>query len=275
MFKNKTIIFMLVAGLCTLSAQNYKVGDYVADFTDSLCTASAEWTLYDYYGDLNGGDYSVIWLVFFNTTSRRCQLEAAYSQTIQDMYEDQGLVTVGIGSGWSDTYDCKDWAKNYSVTYPIIDDDRANLKSLFADGTVPHHVIIDHNMQVVYTAKGTIIPPLGNDFLITLSTALQNMNVLSTINESMFPNEPKLNSCYPNPFNNTTKISYVINAETPVSINVLDLQGKIKNSLISLSSQSPGSYSFSWNADQYASGVYFIQLVTKNNIQHQKVLLVK
>ena len=266
---------MLVAGLCTLSAQNYKVGDYVADFTDSLCTASAEWTLYDYYGDLNGGDYSVIWLVFFNTTSRRCQLEAAYSQTIQDMYEDQGLVTVGIGSGWSDTYDCKDWAKNYSVTYPIIDDDRANLKSLFADGTVPHHVIIDHNMQVVYTAKGTIMPPLGNDFLITLSTALQNMNVLSTINESMFPNEPKLNSCYPNPFNNTTKISYVINAETPVSINVLDLQGKIKNSLISLSSQSPGSYSLSWNADQYASGVYFIQLVTKNNIQHQKVLLVK
>jgi hypothetical protein len=67
----------------------------------------------------------------------------------------------------------------------------------------------------------------------------------------------------------------VINGETPVSINVLDLQGKIKNSLISLSSQSPGSYSLSWNADQYASGVYFIQLVTKNNIQHQKVLLVK
>ena len=148
MYRNKTLILFLLVGLCGLSAENYKVGDYVADFTDSLCTASAEWTLYDYYGDLNGGDYSVIWLVFFNTTSRRCQLEAAYSQTIQDMYEDQGLVTIGVGSGWSDTYECKDWAKNYGVTYPIINDDRANLKSLFADGTVPYHVIIDHNMRI-------------------------------------------------------------------------------------------------------------------------------
>ena len=101
MYRNKTLILFLLVGLCGLSAQNYKVGDYVADFTESLCTAIAEWTLYDYYGDLNGGDYSVIWLVFFNTTSRRCQLEAAYTQSIHDMYNDQGLITVGIGAGWN------------------------------------------------------------------------------------------------------------------------------------------------------------------------------
>ena len=54
MFKHKTIIFLLVAGLSNLSAQSYKVGDYVADFTDSLCSTDAEWTLYDYFGDVNG-----------------------------------------------------------------------------------------------------------------------------------------------------------------------------------------------------------------------------
>lgn len=262
-------------GLCILSAQTYKVGDFVSDFTDSLCSAEEEWTLYDYYGDLNGGDYNIIWLVFFNTTSRRCQLEAQYTQTIHDMYKNQGLVTIGIGSGWNETYDCNDWGKDYGVSYPIIDDDRLNLKSLFADGTVPHHVIIDHNMQVVYTVKGTIVPPLGNDFLISLSNALQNLTALSTIDDAMFPTTPKLNTCYPNPFNNSTTISYELNEESPVSINVLDLQGKTRNSLINYSFQPQGTYSFSWNADQFASGVYFIELVTKNNIQHQKVLLVK
>jgi hypothetical protein len=275
MFKHKTIIFLLVAGLSNLSAQSYKVGDYVADFTDSLCSTDAEWTLYDYFGDVNGGDYKVIWLVFFNTTSRRCQLEALYTQTIHDMYEDQGLITIGIGAGWHETYDCKDWAKDYGVSYPIIDDNRLNLRSLFAEGPVPHHVIIDHNMQVVYTEKGTIMPPLGTSFLASLSSALENMSVLSAMDESLLPDEPQLNSCYPNPFNNTTTISYVINEETPVNINVIDLQGKVKKSIMNYSSQAPGKYSFAWHADQYASGVYFIQLVTQNNVQHLKVLLVK
>jgi len=275
MVKNKIIILILLAGVYSLSAESYKIGDYVADFTDSLCTSDTEWTLYDYYGDLNGGDNRVIWLIFFNTSSRRCQLEAAYTQSLQNLFGNQGLVTVAIGSGWNNEFECKDWSKNYSVMYPIINDDRLNIRSLFAEETVPHHVLIDHNMQIVYTAKGTILPPMGNEFLLTINSAIQNMNVLSSIDGSLLPENPKLNSCFPNPFNNTTTISYSINQETPVNINVLDLQGRNKNSIKSYSSHSPGTYSFSWNANQYASGVYFIQLVTNNDIQHQKVLLIK
>ena len=275
MYKNKIIILILLSGICNLSAEIYKIGDYVADFTDSLCTSDTEWTLYDYYGDLNGGDNRVIWLVFFNTSSRRCQLEAAYTQTIQNLYENQGLVTVGIGSGWNNEFECKDWSKNYGVIYPIINDDRLNLRSLFAEETVPYHVLIDHNMQIVYTEKGTIMPPMGNEFLLTLNSAIQNMNALTSIDDSLLPDNPKLNSCYPNPFNNTTTISYSINKETPVNINVLDLQGRNMNLIKSYSSQTPGTYTFSWNANQYTSGIYFIQLVTNNDIQHQKVLLIK
>jgi hypothetical protein len=130
-------------------------------------------------------------------------------------------------------------------------------------------------MQIVFTDKGTIVPPMGNDFLVTLSSTLQNMNTLSSIDESVLPNKPVLNSSYPNPFNSSTTISYTINEETPVSINIIDLLGKNKNVIKSFSSQSPGTYTFSWNANQYTSGVYFIQLVTQTDIQHQKVLLVK
>mgnify|MGYP000518854563 CR=1 FL=1 len=88
--------------------------------------------------------------MFFNTTSRRCQLEAAYSQTIHDMYKDQGLITIGIGSGWTDTYDCKDWSKNYDVSYPIINDDRLNLKSLF----VLWSLFLIHFLHFPYLSQG-------------------------------------------------------------------------------------------------------------------------
>lgn len=272
--KQKLTILVLALGLGLLQAETYKVGDQVADFTDSLCTQELEWSLYDHYGDLNGGDYKVVWLVFFNKTSRRCQLEAAYTQAIHDMYKDQGLITIGVGSGWNNSYDCKDWAKDFGVTYPIINDDRLNLRSLFADSSVPHHVIIDHNMQIHYTEKGTIMPPLGNEFLISLNSALNNMSVLS-IDDSIIPKSHTLNACYPNPFNNSTTISYELSEETNVNINVIDLQGRTQHSILRSNKQSPGHYSFSWNADQFSSGVYFIELVTENMIQHQKVLLVK
>jgi len=179
--------------MCGLWGQNYGVGDYVNNFTDSLCSKNNNWSLFDYYGETNGGDPHVIWLIFFNTTSRKCQLEASYTQSLFDAFESDGLVALGIGSGWDENFSCNSWSKNFDVTYPIIDDERLNLRSLFADGTVPHHVLIDHTMHIVYSEKGSIMPPNGTDFLVTLSTALQNMNVLSSYSDDLVPNRVKLN----------------------------------------------------------------------------------
>lgn len=275
MKKGKITLITLILGISFLFGEQYDVGDYVSDFTDSLCSMEQEWSLYDYFSEENGGDKYVIWLVFFNTNSRRCQLEASYTQSIHDIYKNQGLITVGIGTGWDEAVDCDDWAKTYGVNYPIINDDRLNIRNLFTDSSVPHHVIIDHNMQIIYTEKGTIMPPLGADFLVSLNSALQNMNALSSIEDGPLPDSPTLNSCFPNPFNNTTTISYELSDQSPVNINVIDLMGRTKQSIFQATSQSPGAYSFSWNANNFSSGVYFIELVTEKYIRHQKVLLVK
>ncbi len=227
MKKGKITLITLILGISFLFGEQYDVGDYVSDFTDSLCSMEQEWSLYDYFSEENGGDKYVIWLVFFNTNSRRCQLEASYTQSIHDLYKNQGLITVGIGTGWDEAVDCDDWAKTYGVNYPIINDDRLNIRNLFTDSSVPHHVIIDHNMQIIYTE------------------------------------------------NNTTTISYELSDQSPVNINVIDLMGRTKQSIFQATSQSPGAYSFSWNANNFSSGVYFIELVTEKYIRHQKVLLVK
>lgn len=58
------LIPLLLAGL--LSAQPYAVGDVVLDFTTDICANdSGSFTLNDYDGAQNGGDYHVIWLNFF------------------------------------------------------------------------------------------------------------------------------------------------------------------------------------------------------------------
>jgi len=49
-----------------LAAQIYKVGDSVSDFSGSLCPDGNQTiSLNDYNGIENGGNYHVIWLVFF------------------------------------------------------------------------------------------------------------------------------------------------------------------------------------------------------------------
>ncbi len=57
-----TILFGSIVG------QTYTVGDVIPDFTDDICAnGTGNWTLYDYYGALNGGDHKVIWINCFAT----------------------------------------------------------------------------------------------------------------------------------------------------------------------------------------------------------------
>lgn len=269
------IILIQVFGLAvSFGSIPYSVGDFVENFTDSTCSVEGQWSLYDYYGAVNNGENHVVWLIFFNASARRCQLEAAYTQTIYQLYKNQGLVALGVGAEWTEESNCINWAKAYGIKYPIVDDSRSNIRSLFMESSVPYHVIIDHNMQIVYSDKGSIIPPHNTEFLNALSGAIQNMQVLST-NDFNLPETITLSTCFPNPFNSSTNISYFLNQESMVSVRIIDMLGYEKEILIKNLIQPSGKYLLSWNADQLSSGIYFIELVTPNTTQHQKVLLVK
>ena len=113
---NKKITISIALILSTVSAQIvpalsseiYRVGDIVSDFSGEVCSEINQTiSLYDFNGTENDGDNYVIWLVFFNSTSRSCQLEASYTQTISDQFTDLGLFTIGIGNGWRETTECK------------------------------------------------------------------------------------------------------------------------------------------------------------------------
>jgi hypothetical protein len=79
---------------------------------------------------------------------------------------------------------------------------------------------------------------------------------------------------YPNPFNPLTNISYSIPEISNVKIIVIDILGRVIETLIDEVHQ-PGNYKVSFNANRLASGVYFYRIQAGNFIQTKKMVLMK
>ena len=158
----------------------YQMDDLVENISTATCYPenNAVWSLYDHFGNVNGGDYQVVWVILFSATSHVSQIEAEFTENIFDQYRDNGLTVVAAGSQWENGLSCEGWGTQYGISYPIIDDSNLTLRSLFTDGSVPHHVLLDHQMRVIYSGEGTIIPPMGNDFLYALDNALEDLESL-------------------------------------------------------------------------------------------------
>ena len=183
MIQNNIIRYLIIGSLLAnagFAGGTYQMDDLVENISTATCYPenNAVWSLYDHFGNVNGGDYQVVWVILFSATSHVSQIEAEFTENIFDQYRDNGLTVVAAGSLWENGLSCEGWGTQYGISYPIIDDSNLTLRSLFTDGSVPHHVLLDHQMRVIYSGEGTIIPPMGNDFLYALDNALEDIESL-------------------------------------------------------------------------------------------------
>ena len=86
--------------------------------------------------------------------------------------------------------------------------------------------------------------------------------------------EYSLSQNYPNPFNPNTNIQFAIPETAQVRLVVYDLNGKEVSILIN-QQLSPGTYNYSLDGSNLASGVYIYQLETENFVDTKKMILVK
>jgi Arylsulfotransferase (ASST)/Secretion system C-terminal sorting domain/Bacterial Ig-like domain len=77
-------------------------------------------------------------------------------------------------------------------------------------------------------------------------------------------NKFKLSQNYPNPFNPSTIISYSLPDYSKVRVDIYNILGQRIETLVN-SYQSKGDYSLSWNASNYASGIYFYAINATNS----------
>ncbi len=94
-----------------------------------------------------------------------------------------------------------------------------------------------------------------------------------SINE-IIPKKTKLIGNYPNPFNPSTKIAYCLAEAGEVSLRIYDVQGKLVKEILN-QKQAAGYYRLNWNAQDRASGTYYIRLKTNNFDSTIKALLIK
>ena len=108
-----------------------------------------------------------------------------------------------------------------------------------------------------------LIDSLGGDVTAIGSTVkIDHLTLDTPTSVALNDNTPltfALDQNYPNPFNPSTTIRYSIPNESEVSLSVYDELGQKVDELYS-GVQSAGSFEVSWNASNFASGVYFLRM---------------
>jgi hypothetical protein len=103
--------------------------------------------------------------------------------------------------------------------------------------------------------------------------ALAENIVVSVQDNKITPNSISINN-FPNPFNSSTVIRFIIPEESNISLDLYSSIGeKIKN--LSDEFKRAGEYEVFLNASSLTSGVYFIILRTSEHIISHKILLLK
>ena len=88
------------------------------------------------------------------------------------------------------------------------------------------------------------------------------------------PNKFGITSVYPNPFNPITSISFALPTDEKIKLSVFDVRGNELDVIVD-GTLIYGEYTYIWNASEFASGVYYIQLKSASHSSMMKALLMK
>ncbi len=99
------------------------------------------------------------------------------------------------------------------------------------------------------------------------------IKVEASINEISHNNSSL--TCSPNPANGISHISFLIDQSENVSLNLIDVNGKIVAKIINNTSKTAGVYNILVNMAKYPAGIYYLSLNTGKNITTEKIVIIK
>ena len=117
-------------------------------------------------------------------------------------------------------------------------------------------------------------------------TAIRNIEVVtsdensyvpmddSNVDYSGTPDAFSVGAAYPNPFNPSTNLSLELNTTADISVKVFNVAGQLVD-VIAEGTYSPNTYNWTWDAENLASGVYLVRTQVGNNVDSQKIMLLK
>tara|TARA_B100000029_G_C17451739_1_gene915232 strand:- start:319 stop:1224 length:906 start_codon:yes stop_codon:yes gene_type:complete len=144
--------------------------------------------------------------------------------------------------------------------------------------------LTDEAMAAEYVTKGNqttiVIVMPETDQLINVEGQYEIVEIIAANDENLInvnviePSEFSLSKAYPNPFNPTTSMLLNMEFDGQVEVMVYNVNGQ----LIDVIADRPfkaGMHTVSWNAQEFASGMYFIKANIGSEVITQKVSLMK
>lgn len=127
--------------------------------------------------------------------------------------------------------------------------------------------------QILYYDNSNLF--VGNHGAVYKMKVTYNMPVIGIQSvSSEIPLSYTFEQNYPNPFNPVTNIDFGLPETSDISLIIYDAAGReVKR--VNYDALNAGLYSYSWNASQYASGIYFCTLVAENFRETKKMILIK
>jgi hypothetical protein len=121
----------------------------------------------------------------------------------------------------------------------------------WGDGTGSFEIVVD---EVILELEGhTGTPSISTEFL---------------------PEAYELHQNFPNPFNPTTQITYVLPKSEMATVRVYDMLGQEIQTLVN-GNQSAGTHTVTFDAADLSSGIYFYELQTPTHRESKKMLLMR
>ncbi len=198
-------------------------------------------------------------------------------------FKTQNLVTVGAGRDWDPvyTYSCEDWAQEFGISYPLVDDASYTLTRLFGVGVdePAYHVIIDHTMTVQYSGRLNELAIMETIERLVSDLATVGIDRPRAESEWFIPERVALHEAYPNPFNPFSTIQYDLPKAIDVQLVVYDLLGREVIRLVDGYKES-GYHQVVWRGRttegrEVPAGIYIARLDTPEFTKSIKMVLLK